>query len=361
MRFLFLILITIPLFSQQKLNRFGSDSTLDIMTWNVEHFPKSESTIESIKSIILDLDIDIVAFQEISDSLKFYELLDQLPEYKGFVKIDYEIGLAYLYKKSIIEMDSIFQMFNQYEYWNIFPRAPLFMKFRYENENFILINNHLKCCGDGKLINSKYDEENRRLQAMGKLLTYSNQNFSNQNHIIVGDLNDDITDNIEDNVFIGVINKPNLYRFVDMEIAKGEPEGWSYPSYPSHLDHIIINNTLFDDFNNFETDVSVIKSEKIFKNNWNEYDSKISDHRPLALKLKLNQKTTYVKTQEQYTLNNNFLILNNNLRKFKIYNILGQVVYKSKKNENNIDLSFLNQGIYFLSTNNFIHKICIYK
>ena len=36
------------------------------------------------------------------------------------------------------------------------------------------------------------------------------------------------------------------YLFTDMDIAQGNSNGWSYPSWPSHLDHILITNELFD-------------------------------------------------------------------------------------------------------------------
>ena len=36
--------------------------------------------------------------------------------------------------------------------------------------------------------------------------------------------------------------------FVDLEIAYGSSTNWSYPTWPSHLDHICITNELFQDF-----------------------------------------------------------------------------------------------------------------
>ena len=44
----------------------GTDSNLDIITWNIEHFPKQgEITVEHLLEIIDSMDVDIIAMQEI--------------------------------------------------------------------------------------------------------------------------------------------------------------------------------------------------------------------------------------------------------------------------------------------------------
>ncbi|MBT6870707.1 MAG: hypothetical protein HOA66_04535, partial [Candidatus Marinimicrobia bacterium] len=45
--------------------QFGKDETLDIITWNIEEFPKSYLTVEYLSQVIIELDADIVALQEI--------------------------------------------------------------------------------------------------------------------------------------------------------------------------------------------------------------------------------------------------------------------------------------------------------
>ena len=43
---------------------FGTDDALDIMTWNIEWFPKNgQITINYVKQIIEALDIDVLAIQ----------------------------------------------------------------------------------------------------------------------------------------------------------------------------------------------------------------------------------------------------------------------------------------------------------
>ena len=70
-----------------------------------------------------------------------------------------------------------------------------------------------------------------------------------------------------------------------MDIANGPPSNWSYPSWPSHLDHILISNELFAEFYAPNSVVQTILLDSYLDNGWDEYDENVSDHRPVALKL----------------------------------------------------------------------------
>ena len=111
----------------------------------------------------------------------------------------------------------------------------------------LFINVHYKCCGDGNLENDYWDEEYRRLQANYYLKQYVDSYFSNDYVIILGDFNDDISESNTNNVFLNFINDPNYY-FADTYIADGPTSNWSFPNWPSHLDHILISNEFFNIF-----------------------------------------------------------------------------------------------------------------
>jgi len=158
-------------------------------------------------------------------------------------------------------------------------------------ENIIIINNHFKCCGDGYLdSDDSGDEETRRYIASNLLKDYVDTNFQNENVIILGDLNDILTDNPENNVFQMILNDTENYLFADMDIAQGTSSGWSYPTWPSHIDHILITNELFDEFENNSSDIQTIKIDDYFEGGWSAYDQNVSDHRPVALKLLFNEQ-----------------------------------------------------------------------
>jgi len=266
---------------------FGTETTLEIMTWNIEHFPKNgETTVNYIIDIIEALDVDILAIQEVDDISYFNQMINSLNSYDGYLESLWFGGLAYIYKSDIIQINDLYEIYTTSEYWNYFPRSPMVMDLNYMDERFIIINNHFKCCGDGILdITNNGDEETRRYYASDLLKEYVDTNFFNENVIVLGDLNDNLLDDTQNNVFQMILDDDNNYLFADYEIATGNNSEWSFPTWPSHLDHILITNELFNEFEDIESDIQTIKIDEYLTGGWIEYDDNISDHRPVALKL----------------------------------------------------------------------------
>ena len=264
---------------------FGTDETFEVMTWNIEWFPKNNQiTVDYVTQIIQALDVDILAIQEVNDTDMFNQMLNGLPEYTGYLESEWFAGLAYIYKTDIIEINDIYEIYTTSPYWSAFPRSPMVMDLNFMGENIFIINNHFKCCGDGIMnLDDLDDEETRRYTASNLLKEYIDINLPNENVIVLGDLNDILTDTLENNVFQMIINDSENYLFSDMEIAESSSADWSYPTWPSHLDHILITNELFDELDN--SDIQTIKIDEYIDGGWNEYDQNISDHRPVAIKL----------------------------------------------------------------------------
>jgi endonuclease/exonuclease/phosphatase family metal-dependent hydrolase len=264
---------------------FGSDSTLDVVSWNLEWFPTSgQTTIDYVVDIINALDVDVIALQEINETSMFYQLVDELEGWNGYcVDSDY-LELAYLYRADGLQVQEIFQIFfsNDRE----FPREPLVMKMKYGGQVFVIINNHLKCCGDGIMnLDNEWDEETRRFDACNLLDDYISTNLPDENVILLGDLNDLLTDEPGNNVFQTFLDDSENYLFTDMAIAEGSSSNWSYPTWPSHLDHIMITNELFNDVENPNSAIQTIKVDEYLPSGWWEYENNVSDHRPVGLKL----------------------------------------------------------------------------
>ena len=282
-----LFLISNPSLQSQDLDElyFGTDETFEVMTWNIEWFPKNNQiTVDYVTQIIQALDVDILAIQEVDDTDMFNQMLNGLPEYTGYLESEWFAGLAYIYKTDIIEINDIYEIYTTSPYWSAFPRSPMVMDLNFMGENIFIINNHFKCCGDGIMnLDDLGDEETRRYTASNLLKEYIDTNIPNENVIVLGDLNDILTDALENNVFQMIINDSKNYLFSDMEIAESSSTDWSYPTWPSHLDHILITNELFDDLDN--SDIQTIKIDEYLDGGWSEYDQNISDHRPVALKL----------------------------------------------------------------------------
>ena len=266
---------------------FGTDETFEVMTWNIEWFPKNDQiTVDYVTQIIQALDIDLLAIQEVDDTDMFDQMLNGLPEYTGYLESEWFAGLAYIYKTDVIEINDIYEIYTTSPYWSAFPRSPMVMDLDFMGENLFIINNHFKCCGDGIMnLDDLGDEETRRYTASNLLKEYIDTNLPNENVIVLGDLNDILTDALANNVFQMIINDTENYLFADMEIAEGSSADWSYPWWPSHIDHILITNELFDEFVNGGSAVQTIKIDEYMEGGFDDYYENISDHRPVALKL----------------------------------------------------------------------------
>ena len=284
MKLLKLLPITSLIWCQFKV---GSENTLDIMTWNIENFPKQDNeTVDYVDSLITSSNIDIIALQEISSDGYFTQLINELndPESQNNW-VGYRSGtgswgeLAYIINTSTIDIiQSPYTILNSFSHYFAY-REPYILEITFSNEQFFIINNHFKCCGNGIIQNDYWDEEYRRQQASLYLQDYINTNLADENVIVLGDLNDELTDPEGNNVFWNFISNPNEYMFVDMDIAEGSPEYWSYPTWPSHIDHILITNELFDNV----VSVNTVLYDTVLTEGWNEYEYYISDHRPLYI------------------------------------------------------------------------------
>jgi exonuclease III len=267
----------------------GSSQSLDVMTWNVENYPKHSQTNAYLIDIINQINIDIIAFQEIESQNDFNNLTNQLngnwvgyisnPS-SGYGELSYAINL------DEIVINNIYNILSEDEYFFAY-REPYVVEFAYQGIEYVIINNHFKCCGDGILDeNDSWDEEYRRLISSQLLEEYINTNFASQRVIVLGDLNDSLTDNQSNNVFWSFLNSQN-FLFADYDIANGPSSNWSYPTWPSHLDHIIITDELFSDFENSE--VLTFRVDDYLSGGWNSYENYISDHRPVFMRINFSE------------------------------------------------------------------------
>ena len=292
---LFLLLLILPFCSvwSQTLEDldFGTEETLDIITWNIEWFPKNDqTTLQYVVEIIEAMDADIIAIQEVDDYFYFNDLVDFLAEYDGYYQSSNNRGLAYLYKSDIISINNAYELFLAPPESYNFPRFPMVLDVNYYQEQGVLINNHYKCCGDGDLdLNDSGDEETRRYNANLLLKDYMDTELNNVPVVLLGDLNDILTDAPQDNVFQNFLDDPNNYLFTDIAIAMGPTTNYSYPSWPSHIDHILINKELFTPFFADGGGVETIKVDDFLAGGFQEYDQNVSDHRPVGMRVVLPQ------------------------------------------------------------------------
>ena len=242
-----------------------SDDVLDIATWNLEQFPLTSSTIELVRDAVLAMDADVMAIQEISSTSAFNTLSSQLPDWDGvYENVNGGIELGFLIKKSaIISYSTTRKIFSGQT--SPFPREPVLIDLEHTNGvKVTLVNLHLKCCNDG---------ETRRNKA-SQLLKSELDSDPSTAYVVLGDFNDDINSGSPFSNFIA----DDEYLFADWMIAKSENQSeWSYPSWPSHIDHILVTSELFD----MITYTQTIKLSECI----NGYADKVSDHRPVMIGL----------------------------------------------------------------------------
>lgn len=283
--FILIVSITIFGFAKSQIQgdiSFGTDSTLEVVTWNIENFPKASSTTSRVIEIVNKLKVDFIALQEIKSAGDFNQVL-QVTGMSGLTSGESYADLAILYNPDVIKNVTATRILTTY---TCFTSSPFLVKFFYKNEEYYVINTHLKCCGDGIIdFNNTSDEEYRRYLSINYIKSYIDTYLSDKKVFIVGDMNDPITDVSTNNVFQSLINDSQNYRFADMEIAQGSSSYWSYPSWPSHLDHICITNELFPENTHKTIVVNTIRIDQHYSGGWYEYDNNISDHRPVGIRV----------------------------------------------------------------------------
>jgi len=287
-----LIFIIIGCTQQQKVGyfskfdiAFGDEESLEIMTWNIQHFPKDSLTISRAASAINELDIDVVGLQEIEDQAAFEELVQELNSYRSIwqgyraVSDEWDQNLAFIYKQQL-DVENIYEIYLEEKYDYALPRRPLVLEFEFANQPLVVINNHLKARG-GR------ENEDRRRAANELLQEFIETNYDTENVVLIGDLNDEISEPDEMNVFSNFIVAEDDFLFADTEIAADSTAKWSYPywRYRGHIDHILITNELFDEFAAPGSEVKTITLDEYMPEGWDQHYQEISDHRPVALKL----------------------------------------------------------------------------
>lgn len=338
---------------------FGTDSTFDVMTWNIEWFPKNgQITMTNVSQIIDALDMDLIAVQEIDDKSKFGQMVASLDGWNSYFLYGEYQSLAYIYKKSTVQLLDAFEIFT--EDWREFPRSPLVVEVVYEGNTFFVINNHLKCCGDGEMqLQNAWDEETRRYDACNMLDDFIRSDLSDERVILLGDLNDILTDGPGNNVFKAFFEQADDYLFADIQIAQGSSSGWSYPNWPSHLDHLLITNELFYSYWDDASKVQTIKLDDYFPGGMDEYDEKVSDHRPVAISFAIPENFG---TNDNVRLENLVRIFPNpagsfiniranekvSIQKLELYSSTGSMILEKYNPSERIDVTAIPSGLYLM-------------
>ena len=97
---------------------FGGEGSFEVVTWNLEFFPKNnQTTIDSTSVAMAAIQADVYALQEINDEEAFQELANSLEDYTGYIiPNNYNnLILAYLVHKDV-EVISHYSILNSNQY-----------------------------------------------------------------------------------------------------------------------------------------------------------------------------------------------------------------------------------------------------
>lgn len=274
--------------------KVGTDTTLEVATWNLEAFPKYTSrlptyvqgtptTVDLVVQAIEGMQADIVAIQEISNENgggpTFEQLVARLPGWDGrYQNTDSYINIGFLFRTDGgLQFESAGHILNAYE--NTFLRIPYAMEATWNGIPIVVIAVHLKAQESGD------SDEARRRESCLLLEEYVNAQYAGLRVFIVGDMNDELTDAPEDNVFQNFLDQPESWRFTDLAIAQGPSSGWSFPGWPSHLDHILVTDELFPALADPNSATTVVPLHTFISGGWSNYDRFVSDHLPVVVRL----------------------------------------------------------------------------
>ncbi|MFC1890442.1 endonuclease/exonuclease/phosphatase family protein [Thermodesulfobacteriota bacterium] len=251
---------------------FGSEETFDIMTWNIQTYPLSgQTTVDLVAGIVEDLELDVIAMQEIIDQSSFSSLVNQLDGWSGYRSNE---SPAYLFNTETVTITAIYEIFT--DDWWAFPRPPFIMEFTWEGIPFTTINLHLKCCDGSE------DRREAASLALGDYILDELDEPGEHNIIMLGDYNDEIDEPDPTNVFLNLIDDEEHFQFATMEICGISSQAtWPHEPWVSFIDHILVTTDLFD-----ELETSFIQTQRIDDYLGDPYYfNVVSDHRPVALSL----------------------------------------------------------------------------
>ncbi|MEO8706937.1 MAG: endonuclease/exonuclease/phosphatase family protein [Kofleriaceae bacterium] len=220
---------------ERACNVFGlCEPTLALWTWNIEHFPLTGSAIDAVAQTLVAEDVEVVGFEEVDSLPAFDQLLAKLPEWEGIAgRTGFDTQVAIAYRRDRLKVISTEDLFTGDS--DRFPRPPLAVTFEIEGrvgaERFTVVTVHLKAQVDAA-------SRDRRRRAVIALDQWIAGRPAGERVIVVGDWNDDIDTARDRNVFQPLLDQPETYVALTLEVARRHE--YSYIPFKRLIDHIVM-------------------------------------------------------------------------------------------------------------------------
>lgn len=275
----------------------GSDTTLDIASWNIEWFgntglgPSNETLQrDNARDVIQGTDFDIWGVEEIVSTSHFESLLDRLPGYDGFLANDpmvesgssfysggeQKVGIVFKTDVASVQRARVILTQNDHEFAG---RPPLEVTMRVTvngaTEDLVVIVLHAKAI-------SNTSSWERRRDGAEALKAHIDSNYPSQNVIVIGDFNDDVDTSItsgKPSPYQNFIDDAADYAFPTEELTE---EGLSSTvSHPDMIDHHLATDELMAGYIDGSADVYFVDDFI------SRYGDTTSDHYPVLTRYAL--------------------------------------------------------------------------
>lgn len=277
----------------QRLLPVGRDETLDVATWNIEHFgndhlpPDDAAQFENAFEIVRQSAIDLWAIQEIDDEGDFHRLIDRLgSDWAGIVdEAGTNTRIGFIYRRNVISVLSATNPLTEHAH-DFAGRPPLMLEaaVTLAGRTFPMwfITVHMKAFADP----AAYE---RRRSAGRSLKNYIDATPLGQAPVIVlGDFNDELARSItpgRGTPYEPILADTARYRFVTRPLDDADLHTWCDTETckrGSTIDHILITDELFAA--HLSTDRYDLLDPAI---GIHHYTTTTSDHLPVYARFKL--------------------------------------------------------------------------
>lgn len=355
-----------------QIPKVGSDTLLEIGTWNTEWFgstengPTNEATqYANIKSVLEQTDVDIWGLEEVSDPQVWNQLVAEIsPKYLSYIATyDQQQKTAVLYDKNkfkIINSLSGHVLTGSEFAYNFSSRPPLRVALQTKNrpvtDTLYVFVVHMKAYGDKE----SYE---RRVGASAQLQAYLEASYSGKRWVVCGDWNDDLYTSTYNNSTSPYVNLADTskYVFISRELTDAGKRSYVFGSPGRMLDHILMSDKMKDWYMKGSARVLSELTGAI-----SGYNNNTSDHYPVIglfdNRVKLPEDTPTTGIREQHPVvnitcypnpaNDRVLIeADSRMEEVGLYQLSGGLVESASPQETRYEFRFsraLANGIYLL-------------
>ncbi len=246
----------------------GTDSTLDVATWNLEWFgdpsngPDDEDLqLENVRSLVAALELDFWSVQEIADAAHFATLLDRLDGYDGILANDprvvhgpdyyndfggNELKVGLVYRTAAVTVDSARVILTEHDF-AFAGRPPVELHLTVAEGDrgpldLVVILIHAKA-------GAREADRERRATGAAALQSYLDEARGDRRVLVIGDFNDDVDTSIvqgQPTPYGAFVADTDHYLFPTAEISAAG--GKSTVFYSEVIDHHLATDELAADY-----------------------------------------------------------------------------------------------------------------